>query len=74
MKIIINASEVVVTQPRLTYADVVQLGGKPHGPTYSMTYSAKLGADHTRQGELLPGEEVELAEGMIFSFIVTGNA
>lgn len=74
MKIIINASEVIVSQPRLSYADVVQLGDKPHGPTYTMTYSAKLGADHTRQGELIPGEDVEVAEGMIFSFIVTGNS
>lgn len=74
MKIIINTVEVHISQSKLSYADVVQLGGEPHGPTYTMTYHAKLGGDLSRRGTLAPGDEVEPCEGMIFSFIVTGNA
>lgn len=74
MKIIINGSEVHVGPAKLSYADVVQLGGEPHGPTYTMTYHAKLEGDLSRDGSLAPGEKVEPCEGMIFSFIVTGNA
>lgn len=71
MKIIVNGSEVVVTQPKLSYADVVQLGGKPHGPMYTMTYSR---AADDRDGTMISGDEVEAVDGTVFSFVVTDNA
>ena len=71
MKLIINGSEVHVQQSKLSYADVVQLGGKAHGPMYTMTYSR---AAEDKSGTMISGDEVEAAEGTVFSFVVTDNS
>jgi len=70
MKIRINGTEVTTDKTELTYEEVVYLGGKPLGPTYSMTYAH---AHDDRSGSLMEDESVRLAEGTSFMFMVTGN-
>lgn len=47
----------------------VEHEGSPVGPNYSMTYKGP-----TAEGCLAPGQRLELEDGMVINFIVTGNA
>lgn len=70
MKIIVNGAGAEVDGAEISYRDVERIafnGKDDRGAT--ITYHNGPGKD----GELVPGETVPIAEGMIFNVFVTGG-
>jgi hypothetical protein len=70
--IIVNAHKRVVTEPILSYHDIVGQARLPPRADYSVVY--RRGPDESREGILLAGQSVRVKEGMIFSVVLTNNA
>lgn len=74
MKIIVNCEDHEVDTATLTYESVCELAGEKPSDNPTCVYSAKLGGDMNRDGSLWAGKSVELAEGMVFNCMRTGNS
>lgn len=74
MKITINGAVFDVVSPSATYEQIIDLAGEK--PCASVVYASGMArrGDHRRVGILMPGNSVELEEGMTFTAIMTGNA
>lgn len=70
MKLVtVNGKRIRTGKASVTYEEIVEHEGSPVGPNYSMTYKGP-----TAEGCLAPGQRLELEDGMVINFIVTGNA
>jgi hypothetical protein len=70
--IVVNGTQEVWTDHRISYQQVVQLAfpGSPPEELYTVTYASP----HGRDGMLAPGQETEVREGMIFNVVKTNRS
>lgn len=72
MLIHVNGVETTTDLQIATYEQVVELAGERGSP--SVAYSYRVGV-HQRAGTMYPGcKPIELATGMVFTVVHTGNA
>lgn len=74
MKITVNGRPIETESAFLTYESVCELAGEKPDNNPSCTYRAKLEGDSRREGILSAGGSAELAEGMVFNCMRTGNS
>ena len=73
--IIVNARPKTVTEKRLTFDQIVALAfGTPNYDCSVYTITYQKGEDKKPKGSLVPGESVNLKEGMIFDVIRTDKS
>jgi hypothetical protein len=74
--IIVNTREKVVTEKKLTFAQVVALAFDtiPTGPNIEITVTYRRGQGNKPEGSLVGGESVEIKEGMVFNVTATNKS
>jgi hypothetical protein len=70
--IIVNGTQELWTDHRISYQQVVQLAfpGSPPDDLYTVSYASP----HGRDGMLAPGQDTEVKDGMIFNVVKTSRS
>ena len=72
-KYMLNGKKMELFKTYLSFSELVELAGYKKGDTPTIVYYHKDGKK-TRAGSLLPGNSVEVLDGMIFNVVHTGGA
>ncbi|MCS6302733.1 MAG: multiubiquitin domain-containing protein [Nitrospira sp.] len=74
--IIVNGRAKVVTERKLTYAQIVALAfdNPPTGENVAFTITYRKGEGNKPEGTLVEGETVKIKEGMIFNVTATNKS
>lgn len=67
--IYVNTREMVVTDHRLTYEQVVKLAFPEDTPDPNRRYTVAYANQHGHDGTLVAGQDVEVKEGMVFNVV-----
>lgn len=72
--IVINGREKIITTKAVSFEEIVGLSGLPSGQNtvFTVTYRRAPGQKH--EGTMVPGETVEVKDGMIFNVTATNKS
>jgi Multiubiquitin len=71
--VVVNGTQEVWTDHRISYEQVVQLAF-PGGSTSDSLYTVSYANPHGRDGTLAPGQDTEVRDGMIFNVSKTNRS
>lgn len=74
--IIVNASPKSVKKGKLSYEEIVELAfpGHPADPNVEYIVTYAKGPDDKKEGDLTPGDSINVKDGMVFNVRTTNKS
>lgn len=72
--IIVNGRKREVTEKTMPYEEIVKLAFPDDPPNQDFDFTVAYANPHGKDGELVPGQEVHVKEGMVFNVTKTNRS